>query len=151
MAERIDKKAYIGGEWVESESGDRYEVRCPGDGSVLGTVANCTRKDAHAAVAAAIEGQKALAKLSMVSRIGMLKKALDISMRRADEAAKANTAREVYGWLQEEGDRGVFSLLTHKVARRAADRVGARTPVEAVLFGYQGECLAQVRMEEGGK
>jgi cobalt-precorrin-5B (C1)-methyltransferase len=65
----------------------------------------------------------------------------------AQLASSANTAREVYEWLQENGDRGVFRLLTHMVARRAATRVGDRTVVEAVLFGYKGECLAQIRLE----
>ena len=39
----IDKKVLIAGTWTESESGNRSEVRYPGDGSVIGTVPNCTR------------------------------------------------------------------------------------------------------------
>jgi acyl-CoA reductase-like NAD-dependent aldehyde dehydrogenase len=35
MSEKVyQKKAFIGGEWVESESGERFEVNYPGDGSV---------------------------------------------------------------------------------------------------------------------
>jgi acyl-CoA reductase-like NAD-dependent aldehyde dehydrogenase len=53
----IEKKALIGGEWVESESGERFEVHYPGDGRVIGTVPKCTRKDAQRAVAAAKQGR----------------------------------------------------------------------------------------------
>jgi acyl-CoA reductase-like NAD-dependent aldehyde dehydrogenase len=77
MSEKVyQKKAFIGGEWVESESGERFEVNYPGDGSVIGTAPACTRKDAQKAIGAAIEGQKALAKLSLVKRIELLHKAI---------------------------------------------------------------------------
>jgi hypothetical protein len=78
MSEKVyQKKAFIGGEWVESESGERFEVNYPGDGSVIGTAPACTRKDAQKAIGAAIEGQKALAKLSLVKRIELLHKAMN--------------------------------------------------------------------------
>ena len=48
--EILEKKALINGEWVESESGERFEVRYPGDGRVVGTAPICTRKDVQRAV-----------------------------------------------------------------------------------------------------
>ncbi len=53
----LEKKALINGEWVESDSGERFEVRYPGDGRVVGTAPRCTRQDVQRAVAAAKEGQ----------------------------------------------------------------------------------------------
>ncbi len=67
---------------------------------------------------------------------------------RTGAARSANTAREVYGMLRREDDRGVFLGLARRVARTAAQRVGYRIPVEAVLFGYGREVLA--RWTEGG-
>ncbi len=90
MAEEIlEKKALINGEWVESESGERFEVRYPGDGSLVGTVPKCTRKDVQQVVAAAEEGQKALAKLSLLKRIELLHKAVEIAGKNDAEAARA--------------------------------------------------------------
>ena len=57
----LEKKALINGEWVESESGERFEVCYPGDGRVVGSVPKCTRKDVQRAVDAARQGQRALA------------------------------------------------------------------------------------------
>ncbi len=67
---------------------------------------------------------------------------------RAGAARTANTAREVYGMLRRDGDRGAFRGLARRVARAAARRVGGRVPVEAVLFGYGREVLARWTEEE---
>ena len=89
MAEKIvEKKVLIGGEWVESESGERFEVLHPGDGRVVGTVPRCTRKDVQRAVEAAREGQQALAKLSLLKRIELLHKAVEIAGRSDTEASR---------------------------------------------------------------
>jgi acyl-CoA reductase-like NAD-dependent aldehyde dehydrogenase len=85
---QIEKKALIGGEWVESESGERFEVHYPGDGSVIGSVPKCTRKDAQNAIAAAKAGQKALSELSLLKRIELLHNAHDIAKKQDAEASR---------------------------------------------------------------
>jgi acyl-CoA reductase-like NAD-dependent aldehyde dehydrogenase len=99
----LEKKLFIGGEWVESESGDRFEVTSPGDGSVIGTVPKGTEKDVQNAIAAAIEGQKALAKLSVVRRAEMLHEASRIAKRRAEEDS-ITLCREVGKTIREARD-----------------------------------------------
>ena len=58
------------------------------NGSVIGTVPACTRKDAQKAIDAAIEGQKALAKLSLVKRIELLHKATELAKKRDEESSR---------------------------------------------------------------
>jgi len=110
MAERlIEKKVFLGGEWVESESGGRVEVQYPGDGRVFGTVPKCTRKDVQKAIDAAIEGQKAMARLSVMARVNLLYKALEIAKRRTDEASQI-LCMEVGKTIHEARDEvGVYS------------------------------------------
>jgi acyl-CoA reductase-like NAD-dependent aldehyde dehydrogenase len=84
----LEKKALINGKWVESESGERFEVHYPGDGRVVGTAPICTRKDVQRAVAAARQGQQALAKLSLLKRIELLHKAVEIAGKNDAEAAR---------------------------------------------------------------
>jgi len=48
-----DKLMYVGGEWVESSSGQRFESENPATGEVLGTVPRGNAADIAAAVAAA--------------------------------------------------------------------------------------------------
>ena len=86
--ETVEKKALINGEWVESDSAERFEVRYPGDGRVVGTVPKCSRKDVQRAVTAAIEGQRALVKLSLLKRIELLHKAVEIAGKSDAEAAR---------------------------------------------------------------
>ena len=52
----MDYKMYIGGEWVESESGERFDVFSPGDGSLIGSVPKGTAKDAQRAIDGGQEG-----------------------------------------------------------------------------------------------
>ncbi|MEI7745358.1 MAG: aldehyde dehydrogenase family protein [Chloroflexota bacterium] len=99
----IHKKLLIGGEWVESESGERFEVTSPGDGSVIGTCAKGTAKDVQAAIASAIEGQKALAKISVKRRAEMLHDAARIAERRAEEDSVL-LCREVGKTIREARD-----------------------------------------------
>lgn len=99
----IHKKLFIGGEWVESESGERFEVTSPGDGSVIGTCAKGTAKDVQAAIEAAKEGQKALAKLSVMRRAEMLHDAARIANRRAEEDSTL-LCREVGKTIREARD-----------------------------------------------
>jgi acyl-CoA reductase-like NAD-dependent aldehyde dehydrogenase len=84
----LEKKVLIDGEWVESESGERSEVHCPGDGRLVGTVPQCTRKDVQRAVAAAEKGQQALAELSLLKRIELLRKAVKIASQQDAEVAR---------------------------------------------------------------
>jgi len=86
--EIVEKKALINGEWVESDSAERFEVRYPGDGRVVGTVPKCSRKDVQRAVTAAIEGQRALVKLPLLKRIELLHKAVEIAGKSDAEAAR---------------------------------------------------------------
>jgi len=83
----LEKKAFIGGQWVESESGERMEVYSPGDGSLVGTVPKCTEKDVQAAIAAAKEGMKAMEKVSILRRVELFRKADQIARARAESDA----------------------------------------------------------------
>jgi betaine-aldehyde dehydrogenase len=46
---------FIGGQWVDSRGGGTREIRCPADGSLVAVVAEATREDTEAAIAAARE------------------------------------------------------------------------------------------------
>lgn len=46
---------YVGGEWADAASGDHFESRCPGDGSLVATVAKAGSEDVDRAVELAKE------------------------------------------------------------------------------------------------
>jgi acyl-CoA reductase-like NAD-dependent aldehyde dehydrogenase len=58
VAPTQDVKAYrnyIGGEWVDADSGETFDVINPSSGELIATVPKCGREDAHRAIAAARE------------------------------------------------------------------------------------------------
>jgi acyl-CoA reductase-like NAD-dependent aldehyde dehydrogenase len=103
VQQALDKKVLIGGEWVESESGERFEVYSPGDGSLIGTVPRCTEADVQRAIDAAKDAQKVLARISVKRRAEMLWRAHEIAERRAEEDAVI-LCREVGKTIREARD-----------------------------------------------
>jgi len=117
--EILEKKALINGEWVESDSGERFEVRYPGDGRVVGTVPKCNRKDVQQAVAAAKEGQKALVKLSLLKRIELLHKAVEIAGKSDSETSRIlcmESGKPLQQSISEAGPLNGYSWSNFHVA-----------------------------------
>ena len=84
----MDYKMFVGGEWVESESGERFDVYSPGDGSLIGSVPKGTARDVQSAIAVARKAQKEMAKLSIPARAKLLFKASEIAYRRLEHDAR---------------------------------------------------------------
>lgn len=79
---------YIGGRWVESEAGARFEARSPATGEVIASLPEGTREDARRAIAAAREGKERLAKLSTWERAALCAKVADVIQRHKDDLAR---------------------------------------------------------------
>ena len=67
-----DPRMFIGGEWVESVSGNRVDVENPSNEEVVGTVPDGTAEDARIALAAAEKASAAWAALPAVERGNIL-------------------------------------------------------------------------------
>ncbi len=61
-------RMYIGGKWVNSESGETFDVTSPASGEVIGRFPKGTAEDAKAAVDAAVEAQETAAGMSIQDR-----------------------------------------------------------------------------------
>lgn len=115
----MNRKALIGGEWVESKTGERFEVKSPGDGKVIGTVPMCGPEDAAKALTAAKEAQKELVKLSLLKRIELLKKAHDIAKRKDAEASRVlcmESGKPMQQSISEASPVGGYSWSNFHVA-----------------------------------
>lgn len=67
-------KMYIDGEWVESESGARFDATSPATGRVFATVPEGTREDARRAIAAARKASETFSKWSTWDRSRLCRK-----------------------------------------------------------------------------
>ncbi len=86
----VDDRAglYIGGEWRDSEDGDRFDVLDPADGSVITTVSNGSVTDAVEALDAAVAAQASWAATPARDRGEILRGAFEMIRDRADDFAE---------------------------------------------------------------
>jgi succinate-semialdehyde dehydrogenase/glutarate-semialdehyde dehydrogenase len=82
---------YIGGDWVESESGATMESTSPATGEVIGTVPAGTREDAARAIAAANAASREWAARSAFDRAAALERIASVVAERRDDLARTLT------------------------------------------------------------
>ncbi len=83
-------RMYMGGKWVEPAEGGYFDAVNPATGEVIGKVAEGSRTDARAAIAAARQGAEQIAAMSVWDRSRLLRSIADVL-----EARKADLAHVV--------------------------------------------------------
>ena len=81
-------KMYIGGRWVESESGKTFEALNPATGQVIATLPEGTRADARRAIAAANAAKAQIAGMSTWDRSRLCTRIAEVMERRKEELAR---------------------------------------------------------------
>ncbi len=87
VVEKVQNKLYIGGEWRDATGGGTLEVIDPATEEPICEVADGTPEDAKAALDAAVAKQAEWAATPANDRAGVLWKAFELLMERADELA----------------------------------------------------------------
>jgi succinate-semialdehyde dehydrogenase/glutarate-semialdehyde dehydrogenase len=87
VVDKVQKKLYIGGEWRDASGGNTLAVIDPATEEPLCDVADGTPGDAAAALDAAVEKQAEWAATPPNDRAGILWKAFELLVERADELA----------------------------------------------------------------
>ncbi|MFI5889904.1 NAD-dependent succinate-semialdehyde dehydrogenase [Actinoplanes sp. NPDC051513] len=127
---------FIGGKWVPSSTGDRFDVLDPATGTVIASVADGTPSDALAAVTAASDAAAAWASTPPRVRAEHLRRAFDLMTSRAsslahlislengkalaDAQGEVAYAAEFFRWYAEEAVRALGSVA---VAPSGANRI----------------------------
>ncbi|WP_420453563.1 betaine-aldehyde dehydrogenase [Ilumatobacter sp.] len=89
---RLDtRRAFIGGEHVDSSSGETFETRHPGTGRVICEVETTGDREIDRAVEAAHEGFATWSTTDALERSRILRRAVDIIRERSDELAALDT------------------------------------------------------------
>ncbi|HEV3376175.1 MAG TPA: NAD-dependent succinate-semialdehyde dehydrogenase [Thermoleophilaceae bacterium] len=87
VVDKVEKRLYIGGEWRDASGGATLEVIDPATEEPIAEVADATPEDAMAALDAAVEMQPEWGASAPNDRAGILWKAFEMLMERADELA----------------------------------------------------------------
>ena len=114
-------QSYIDGTWCEADSGKRFDVDNPADGSVVGSVPTCGAAETKRAIEAANAALPAWRALTAKQRAGLLRKWFELMLTHADDLALILTTEQgkplaeakgeiLYGasfieWFAEEGKR----------------------------------------------
>lgn len=114
----------LAGAWVERN--ERLEVRDPGTGRVLATVPRATAADVHAAVGAALEGQRAMAALPVHARIRILRETAErVELRH--EGFSRTLASEGIKTIREARKEVTRAVETLRISAEEARRIGGET------------------------
>jgi acyl-CoA reductase-like NAD-dependent aldehyde dehydrogenase len=81
-------KMFVGGRWVDSESGETFEASSPGSGEVIASLPKGTRADAGRAVEAAHRAREAMAALGAFDRARLLHRIADVMETRREDLAR---------------------------------------------------------------
>ncbi len=96
---------YVGGKWVKSESGQKFEVRNPTRPSqLLGYFQLSSRGDVHAAVASARRGIEQWTQMSPLNRGKLLYRAAQILQEESDQLSRELTMEEGKTLKESQGE-----------------------------------------------
>ncbi len=141
-------RAWIAGEWTESDSGDRFENRNPADkNDLIGSFVSCGPADVDRAVAAAREGFREWSRVPAPLRGDVLKRAGDLMVERKEELADGMTREmgkplvETRGDVQEAIDTAYYAasegrrLFGHTAPSELRDKAGFSIRRPIGVFG----------------
>ena len=103
---KVPDRLFIGGEWVESTSGRKIEVKDPATGLVIKTIADASVEDGMRAMDAAANTQAEWAATAPRVRGEVLRKAWELLQERADEFALLMTIEMGKPFAEARGEVG---------------------------------------------
>ena len=114
-------QSYLNGEWIDADSGMRFDVDNPADGSIVASVPDCGGVETKRAIDAANAALPAWRAMTAKQRSVILRRWFDLMMMNADDLALILTTEQgkplaeakgeiIYGasfieWFAEEGKR----------------------------------------------
>ncbi|SDX42782.1 succinate-semialdehyde dehydrogenase / glutarate-semialdehyde dehydrogenase [Lutibacter oricola] len=114
------KKLYIGGELLDSVSGEREDVVCPATGEVIAQIAKAGTADAEKALEAADKGFKYWSKLSLAERTEWMTKLRSAVLDKEHElkTAMVHEMGKTYGGAAEDIEAVVNALEWYPAAMK---------------------------------
>ena len=131
----LKSQAYIGGAWVDADSGGTFDVVNPVDGAVVGSVADLGAAETRRAIEAAKDAMPGWAELTAKQRGTIMRSWFDLLIEHKEDLAQLMTAemgkpiRESRGeavfaanfvdWFGEQGKRAYGEIIpTHDKTKR---------------------------------
>jgi len=119
---------FVGGAWVDSESGERVEATSPATGEVLGTVPSGTRDDARRAIASANAARRDWPSRSAFERAAAMERVAGLVEERRDDLALALTLDQGKPLHAEAYDEVDELVAYWRMAAADATRISGAMP-----------------------
>ena len=97
-------QSYIDGTWCEADSGERFDVDNPADGSIVGSVPVCGAGETKRAIDAANAALPAWRALTAKQRAGVLRKWFELMLAHADDLALILTTEQGKPLAEAKGE-----------------------------------------------
>jgi len=123
-----DYSMFVGGAWVDSESGERVEATSPATGEVLGTVPSGTRDDAQRAIASANAARRDWASRSAFERAAAMERVAGLVEERRGDLALALTLDQGKPLHAEAYDEVDELVAYWRMAAADATRISGAMP-----------------------
>ncbi|WPG99334.1 Hypothetical protein R9X50_00214800 [Acrodontium crateriforme] len=117
-AEIFHNKAFVGGEWIESKSGKRFDVYDPGNGKVWATAPDCSAEDTDAAVQASHDAF--------------------LSFRKTNPKTRAQTLLKWDALIRENRD-DLAQIITYETGKPLAESQGEIEYALGFTWWFAGE------------
>jgi acyl-CoA reductase-like NAD-dependent aldehyde dehydrogenase len=124
---------YVAGDW--RGGGETSEVRSPYSDDVIGEVPIASAEDVEQALAASVEGARAMASLGAHERGGILERAAQIIEVQVEELARTITLEEGKPLAEARGEASRSPALLRLCAEEGARSHGETLPLDAVAGG----------------
>ncbi|MCD2099391.1 NAD-dependent succinate-semialdehyde dehydrogenase [Rhodococcus rhodochrous] len=144
---RVSTGLFIDGEWVESISGERFDVVAPATEEVVATVANGNADDARRAIETCARVQKQWAKAAPRERSVILRRAYELIMERQDEFATIMTTEMGKPFAEAKGEVAYaaefFRWFSEEAVRIGGDAISTGDGATRILVSKEpvGPCV----------
>jgi betaine-aldehyde dehydrogenase len=125
----MSMKHFIGGEWVDSQSGESFDVRNPATGEVVGSVAKGGREDAKRAIDSAREAFKKWSEVPALDRSRTLLKVAEAVRGNLEEMAKSLVVEQGKPLGEARSEINSFANTCEYYAGLIGRERGAQTPL----------------------
>jgi len=121
-------KGFLAGEWVDGEDGATFDVTNPARGDIIAKVADLSRAQTAAAIAAAEFAQKEWAAKTAKERASILRRWYDLMMENADDLGTILTAEQGKPLAEAKGEIGYGASFIEFFAEEAKRIYGETIP-----------------------
>ncbi|MCR9109586.1 MAG: aldehyde dehydrogenase family protein, partial [Rhodobacteraceae bacterium] len=123
----LETRAYVNGAWIDGDDGT-FAVDNPARGDTIAEVADLSRAQVAAAIAAAEKAQKEWAKWTGKERAGVLRKWFDLMMEHQDDLATILTAEQGKPLAEAKGEIAYGASFIEFFAEEAKRIYGETIP-----------------------